>query len=827
MDDLSDDQLRALMGRAASSGYSEQEIYTLAEQRGYSAVEIIKLRERVRALKSQETVASAPAEVMQDPPQGTRRRPKDSVRIAPLQYFGYDFFNANNTELSFEPNLYVPPTDDYVLGPRDKFAVYLYGASEKNQGVEVNASGFVVLDNIGPIFVSGLTFGEARDRIKMRLGKYYEDLLSRNPQTFLEISMSQVRTINVNLVGEVRTPGTYSVNGFTTVFNALYAGGGPTKNGTLRAIKVIRNGEPVATVDYYDFLMSGNTKSNITLKDDDIILVGSHLGRVRVFGEVNRPAIYEIEEGESVEDILSYAGGFTSEAYRDRIGLTRKNGVDKSVADVFASQYQVFRLDDGDELFVGKILDRYTNRVSIKGAVYRPGQYALEEGLTLSKLLNRADGLTGDAFTGRALITRTKPDLSTETISVALDELLSSGLGDIPLQREDVIQVLSTYDLQEELFVQISGEVNRPGSYRYSANMNVTDLLFLAQGFKESAATGNVEVSSRPDNQNRGNLAEIRILSVSKDLELVSEDQDLMLKPFDHVFVRRNPDYFEEKTIQITGEVQFPGKYALVSEEERISDIIGRAGGLLGSAYVPGANIIRETEYFRVENDVLKRQEYLLATLQSMDSTNLTEADIKFIEEVFQELDNAGLQPIEENEGLASAAKRARLIELAQRNPFLGGLDLKRSESIALDLASILNSPKGAEDFFLESGDIINIPRELKTIRLRGKVLYPNAVRYEPRRSLKHFIDKAGGFDTRAKKSKTYVVYANGDVSRTSSFLFFRSYPRPEPGSEVIIPAKPPKIPLKPGEVVAITGGLATIGLIVTQLIQVVNSDNN
>ena len=819
LDDLSDEQLQLLLGRASNLGYSEQDIYSLAEGQGYSAAEILQLRQRIEELG---VGGDAGLDLRKSTVEPVKGPLPDSLRVEQVPFFGYNLFNPNTRGgISFEPNLFIPATDDYVLGPADEISVSVYGASEKTELAEVNASGFLTLENVGPIFVSGLTLKEAKETISGRLSQYYSDLRSRSPRTFVDISIYRIRTISVSLVGEVRTPGTYSLNGLTTAFNALYIGGGPNVGGTLREIKVIRDGKTVAVVDYYDFLMHGKTDSNVRLRDDDIILVGSHLGRVSVGGEVKRPAVYEVKDGETVQDLLNYAGGFSSNAYRDRVSLRRMTATEKSVADVYASQFELFEVKDGDDISVGEILDRYANRVTIKGSVFRPGQYAIEEGLTLSKLLERAEGLKGDAFTERALVTRTKPDLSTEIISVALADLLNTGQGDIALQREDVVQILSIYDLEEETFVQVSGEVNRPGAYKYSTNMTVRDLIFMANGFRESAATGNVEISSRPENQSRNNLAEIQVLDIDESLTLSQQDQVVVLRPFDHVFVRRNPNFFEEKTVQITGQVKFPGKYAIVSDGERISNIIERAGGLLNSAYVPGANLIRETEYFRIENDALLRQEFLLATLESMDTLNLSEADEKFIEEAYEELEVMGRLPEEENVGLASTAKRERLLELAERNPLLGGLELKETESIALNLAQILRNPGSDEDFFLENGDIINIPKELKTIRLRGKVLYPNTVRFEDGRGLKYFIGKAGGFDTRAKKSKTYVVYANGDVSRTNSFLFMRSYPKPQPGSEVIVPSKPPKIPLKPGEIVGLTSGLATLGLIVTQIIQI------
>lgn len=798
-DQLSDDQIRLMLQRAYDAGYSEQDIYLFAQARGIPEDEILALQDRISKLNNQrkEEVTTpvpkndAPTEVTQlattvDPPA--------------VKHFGYDLFQRNNGPVSFESNLQIPTPDDYVVGSKDELLINIYGQSERNFQETVNSGGYLLLRNVGPVFVSGLTLEQAQRKIKSSLAVVYADLISADPSTFLQVSISKVRSISINMVGELQTPGTYTLNGLSTVFNAIYAAGGPSLNGTLREIRVFRNNKLLTTLDYYDFLLNGQTKSNMRLRNDDMILVGTHLNRVSIKGEVKRPGIYEMKDEETFQDLLRYAGGFTAQSYQDRISVTRNTGKEKLVSDIFDSQFELFEVKAGDSFKVGAILNRYQNRVVISGAVFRPGSYAITEGLTVKELVNRAEGLTGDAFMGRAILTRTREDLNTEVISLDLRKILNGEAEDISLSREDQIDILSLHDLEENQLVQISGEVNLPGVFEYSDGMTLNDLVLLANGLQESASAGTIEVARRPANQSRDKLMEITMVAIDPDLNI--DNSEFSLQSYDHIIVRRNPDYFREQTVQVYGEIKYPGEYVLTSEGERISDLLRRAGGSETTAYLAGATLLRKTEFFNnTSTDPSANQ-----------TAKASQGDL------FDQF--LGDSEADENLDVTTRAKQQRLEEIARNNPFLENIEIRETESIALDMQAILAEPGGTEDLVLEEGDIINIPKELETIRLRGRVLYPNTVRFEENKGLRYFISKAGGFGPRANKRRTYVVYANGEVSSTRGFFFFKSYPKPEPGAEIIIPAKSLKIPIKPAEFIGITSGLATIALLITQIVR-------
>ena len=820
VDDLSDAQIQSLLTKAKSMGYGESDIYVLAQSQGVSASELVKLKARIEEInrsedKKEDNQNKNKALVNKSQPKRTSKKIVGSIP------FGYDLFNPDTQNLSFETNLNIPTPQDYVIGPRDEIIINIYGASEKNYQEPVNVRGYLLLPNIGPVFLSGLTVAQAAEKVRGRLSAVYTDLGSSDPKTFMQLSIAAVRNLKVNIVGEVKMPGTYTVNGLATVFNAIYLSGGPTTNGTLREIKVYRKNKLITSIDYYDFLVKGITETNIRLQSDDIIMVGPTINRVTISGQVKRPGIFEMREGETFKDLLAYAGGFTEEAYREKIRVYRNNDKERLVSDIFIGQHNIFEVKAGDSYDVDKILDRYANRVVIKGAVYRPGNYALTDNMTVRDLIKRADGLMGDAFMDRAIIVRSKSDFSTETINISLKDLMTYGKGDEVLKREDVLQILSIYDVKEETYVKISGEVNKGGVFPYSENLTVQDLIFMAGGFTLAAEPSSIEISRQPKIQSADSMAQVMLVSLDEGLKVMDNNGgEVVLSPYDHVFVRRNPNYYPESTVELVGQMQFPGKYTLLSKGDRISDLIKRAGGLRPDAYIKGATLLRKTEFFHSENTLEARKEDLGGILETLDSTFVSEADEKLVSEIYEELNNNYLFPDNDEVNLATSAKRERLNEIARINPYLQGLDIKRSESIAVNLEKILKYSGSKEDLILEDGDIISIPKELKTIRMRGKVLYPNTVRYESGKSLKHYIDKAGGFDGRAQKSRTYVVYANGEVSRTKQFLWFRTYPKPEPGSEVIVPVKPLKIPLKPGEIVGLTSGLATLAVLVTQLIQ-------
>jgi protein involved in polysaccharide export with SLBB domain len=822
VDELSDDQLQELLRRANEAGLGTMEFLQLAEMRGMPALEVEKLRKRLQDLDMMGSASSRQANV-------SRRNPRQQVDLSEItkglyqpqsdlddsessRIFGSSLFYQKNRRLSFEPSLNQATPSSYILGPGDMLYVDIYGQSEQYYEATVNPDGFVLLDNIGPVSVSGKSIREATGIIKNRLARFYPGMLGANPNTFLQVTLGNVRTIKVHILGEVRLPGTFTLSAFSTVFNALYAAGGPNENGSMRQIKVMRDSKPVAEIDIYDLLINGTANLDLQLQDQDVVLVSPYLARVEIEGEVKRPMIFEIKEGDTVEELLNYAGGFTDLAFRDRLAISRISDNQRSVSDVYENQFGMFILKGGDELTVGKVLDRYSNRVQIKGAVYREGTFALSEGLTLSKLIENAEGLRGDAYLKQASILRTKSDLSTQMIQVNLEQILNGTAPDLPLQREDVVRISSIYDIQNERYVQVLGEVMRPGVYPYSESMTVEDLLIQAGGFQESANPSDIEIARRLEDSDLGTLSDIIPIQVNADLSQSANPE--ILQPFDQVIVRRKAAFTMQKLVAVEGQVNSPGIFAIESSVERISDLVNRAGGLNQFAYAKGATLIRRTEFFNTESEQIRRQRNLESLrLQLLKDPNNSEAQEELLQRLFENLN------MEENpvDTLIANSKKESLDQIAAETPGFA-VKIKETEAVAIDLEAILANPGSESDLLLEEGDILSVPKLLQTVRMRGDVVYPTTLRHEKGRGLKHYINGAGGFERRANRKQTYVVYANGAVKRTKGFLGIRNYPPVEPGAEVIVPTKGPKIPLRLGDVVGITTGLATLALVLSQI---------
>ena len=820
VDDLSDDQIRLMMQRAKSMGYSDQNIIQYARSQGLSAIEMSKLSRRINKIRSGDNKRKSSISDFQEEKkreiltdyltQLAFEEEQKEIELEDLpinQNFGYSVFNDETRKLSFETNLNFPPPPNYVLGIGDEIVIDIFGASEWNYTESIQPNGKLFLSNVGPIYLNGLTLKEAQTKIKNRLSSVYVELSGTTPSTFLQVSIGMVRNISVNIVGEVNVPGTYTINALTTVFNALYAAGGPTLMGTLRDIKVFRQSEQIATVDIYEFLLKGNSNSNVHLQHNDVIIIGPYKSRIELQGAVKRPGFYETLENETFSDLLTYAGGFVSNAYEERISITRSNNASKKVLDIYKNQFKEFNLKDGDVFSVGEIQNRFENRILIKGAVFRPGPYALKDDITVKKLIDLADGLTGDAFTGRALLTRMHPDYSIETLSLNLEKILSGEMEDVKLQKEDVLQINSIYDFEEEKFVRITGEINNPGVYRFSDNFSLKDLIFQAKGLKKAAKGGTAFISRRPPQQSAYAQIETEQLAITDNLKVSSNEY--LLRPFDHVTIRKNPSYFEEKSIQILGQVNLPGTYPIESADERISDVIGKANGLNEFAYPAGATLIRKSEFNRNSNDQQEKKSNLLNFLNNMDTTLYSESDLVVINKINEELGYDQNKNSPKNENLSALAQKNRIKEISNNNTG-ADINLKEAESIALDLTNILSKPGSIDDLILEDGDIINIPKKLSTVSVMGKVLYPNTIGFESSKGLKYYINEAGGFNNRAKRKHTYVVYANGNAAKTNSFLGIKFYPKIAPGTEIIVPEKPIKVGVNTGDIIAISTSLIT-----------------
>lgn len=830
VDDLTDQQIQQLVFRAQEAGLSENELIQMAQVRGVPQEEINKLRERLEGmnLNIPQTYGTGTVPSKRKPRQQTDLNAITQGVLNPQQaietddevspYFGLNLFYSKDRRLTFEPNLNMATPKNYILGPGDLVYIDIYGQSEKYYESYVTAEGNLLLENIGPINVSGLNVEEVTEVLKSRLSRFYSGLNVTNPNTFLQVSLGNLRTIKVHLVGEVRLPGTFSLSAFSTVFNAMYAAGGPNENGTMRNIKLVRNNQEIAVIDVYDFLLNGKANLNLQLQDQDVLLVPPFSGRVTLRGEVKRPAIFEIKEGESFRDVLDYAGGFTDEAFRDRVSVTRITSRERAVSDVFNDQFGMFLVKGGDTYEIGRVLNRYTNRIQIKGAVFREGNYSLEEGLTLQRLITKAEGLKGDAYLKRATILRTKEDLSNELIQVDLGEIIKGNQQDILLQAEDIVRVASIYDLSEDFYVKIAGEVRNPGTYPYSEDMTVEDLIISAGGLKESASLTEIEIARRYLGNNARDYAEIIPVSISPDLALGLSVTPL--KPFDNISVRRKPNFALEKMVQVEGQVNAPGEFSIAHAEERVSDVIKRAGGLTDFAYIKGATLIRRTEFYQAESEMQRKEKNLRDLLENLnlDEMDPTESQALFLDRLAKSISNKESSKASEAGEMVIDARSEILKEISENRLGIGPVKIRETEAIAIDMNAVLSNPGSRFDLILEEGDIITIPRQLQTVRLRGDVIYPTTVRYEELRGMKYYINRAGGFENRARRKRTYVIYANGEVARTKQLLGIRVYPNIEPGAEVIVPSKGPKIPLRPGDLLGLSTGLATLVLIISQI---------
>lgn len=815
---LSDQQIESYLKQAKAMGYSEQDLLSLAKSQGISSSDLSLLNERISSIKTMRI-----GQAQGSPIESTRMRALyfDSLAVVgnlSTDIYGLDIFRKGSF-LSFQTSQNIPTPEDYVLGFGDEVFIDIYGASESYYQTEINPDGTILLENIGPITLSGLTVNQAKARVKSRLGTLYEGLKGDSPNTFLNLALGQVRSVNVNVVGQVTIPGTYNLSALNTVFNALYAAGGVNENGTLREIKHFRNGKLISQVDVYAFLQKGYSEGDNRLESGDVILVQPYTNRVSLAGAVKISGRFELKENETLADLLNYSGGFSEQAYTQSVKLSRIQNGERLVADINADQFEIFTVKAGDEYVVSEVLNRYSNRVVVQGAVFRPGNYSIGQGLSLKSLIEKTEGLRPDAFMSRGIIKRTKEDFSTETISFNLQNIIN-GSEHISLQREDVITIFSKNELKEEAFVEVLGEVNEPGVLDFSEGTSLNDILLLSGGISSSASGGNIEVSRRilSNSQDGFSLSETFVFNINLDGQ-IEENGDFELSPYDQVVVRRNPNYKRQQIVTVEGQVNSPGQYALKNQGERISDLLNRSGGINQFAFVEGATLIRKTEFYEEPTDIERQIDDLIRLQEKFDRSPelLTEAELSMIsriEDDIQELEKRN----ENNQSLSNYAKRERIKEVIERNALTSNIQLKQAEAIGIDLQSIIDSPGSVSDLLLEEGDVLIIPKRSETVRLRGKLLYPTTSRFVEGKSLKYYVNSAGGFDYRAKKKGTYVVYANGEVARTKSFLFMKFYPKPEPGAEIIVPTKPLKIPVRLQDVIGITSGLATLALVLSQI---------
>ena len=788
VDELTDDQIRSFLKQVESSGMSQDQLEQVAGARGMKPEEIQKLKVRVAKLQDKSNTNNKNTKnpnADRNVDYGTDSEPVDTTllkqqaigdaleKLKPKIY-GQDLFK--NSKISFEPNLRLATPLNYIIGTGDQLLIDIYGYSEVSYQLNVSPEGTINIPYAGVTQIGGLTIEAATSRIKSKLSPIYSGLNTGN--TKLSVTLGNIRSIKVILTGEVMKPGTYTLPSLATLFNALYSSGGPTENGSFRNIEVIRNGRKIASLDVYDFLLKGELKNNIRLQDQDIIRIPVYQTRVEIEGEIKRPAIFEMKDNEDLNILLNFAGGFTERAYQARIKVLKNTPTERKINDITKDQFSIYTPESGDKYFVNEILDRFENRVILNGAVFRPGAFELEAGLTLKKLILRAEGLKEDAFRNRAFITRLLPDNQTELISFDLQKVMDGTAEDIVLKREDVISISSIFDLKEEFKVSINGEIRRPGLFRYYENMSLEELIILAGGLNVAGSSQRIEIARRVINDNqtailvKAKTAEIFQIDVDKVLSV--SDAKFVLQPFDIITIRTIAGYETQKQIRIDGEVLYPGYYTIVRKNERISDIIKRAGGLTELAYTDGASLKRSGTFdsqLEKEKEEQKLQQFIKIQREAKDSKDTI---------------NSTLQNI------------------ASRNNFVG-----------INMSEILDKPGNKKDLFLEDGDIINIPKELQTVKVSGEVLSPNTVVYIKTKGYKQYILNAGGFGQNALKGRSYIIYANGAVRSTKKFLLFNNYPIVKTGSEIFIPKKEEKRKLTAIELVGITTGLASFGAIV------------
>lgn len=781
VDNLSDTQLQTAWARAQAQGYSIDQFVAMARARGMQEVQAMKLRQRLMQLGSAtKSTAKATAEtdkLRKPADEGdifgySGNEPKENIPPQKNnEIFGMDFFK--NPKISFTPNLNMATPENYQVGPGDELLVEVWGATEGNFKQKVDAEGNIFLNGVGRIHVAGLSFSEVKAKINSFLKRIYSGISAPDgsyAKIYTGVTITQVRTVKVNIIGEVMVPGTYSLSSLSTVLNALYACGGPSESGSFREINLVRGGKKIANFDIYDFLINGSEKGNLGLQDQDVIIVPPYKNRVWVEGQVKRRGFYEMLNSETLANLVSFFGGFTSDAFTNTLVLERIKEAKREVKEINFSEISKLKMQNGDRLKVHAITNEYQNRLSIGGAVYQPGVYEYKEGMTALDLLNRANGVKKDASLNRGLIFRTENRVDYQTLSFSVKDLIENK-HNITLKDNDSLYIFYKDSLQFKRFVKVEGAVNKPRELSYMENMTVEDAISLAGGLSNGADPSVIEVFRETNDGNFEKLSQA--FKVSSNNELKSEGEAMVLQPNDVVSVRYIKGFTPLQTVSIIGEVLYPGVYSIQSKNERISDLLERVGGFTPFAYKEGATLVRK----KTEEGEIQQEDFL-DELISQESTST-----------------------ESSKSLKKVAK-------------------KTSEyRIGIDVSKILKHKHSKYDLLLNEGDMLLIPSEKQTVEIRGEVLAPSMVRFQKGQSLREYIDQAGGFSNRAKKRSIYVLYANGSIKSTRTSLFFKNYPELAPGAIIIVPSKPEKKEMSTGETIGIISAITTMGVLIYNVI--------
>ena len=752
--DITDVQLLEYINKAKSSGLSEDQVLSELQKRKMPASEIEILKGRIAALVSPDKASQSSSAIHESRNSVSVQKPDHSAK--PTTIFGSELFS--NPSLSFEPDLRLPTPKNYVLGPDDKLLLDVYGINISQQNLTVGAEGTVYVKYAGPVQVNGLTIEEASKVINTILSKFYPAIASG--QTKVVLSLTNIRAIKIMVLGAVKKPGTYNISSLATLFNALYVSGGPSENGSFRNIELVRNSKVILKADLYDFLLNSNQKANVRLMDNDVIKIPYAKIQVDIAGEVNREGTFEIQPNETLENLIQFAGGYKSNAFKARISGLRNTDFDRQVLDIVKDSIKSFTPKNGDSYAVGSIINKFQNRLVVEGAVFKPGNYALTNGITVEELLKKAEGLREDAYTGRAIIVRTKEDLTKEIININLNT--DSGKNFL-LQKEDMLQVSSIFDIKDKFAVTINGAVRSPGSYTFEDSLSLKTLILKAGGFAYNALGTDIEIARRTRNLDINNPQSsiVEIIRINDDKDLSNPASDIQLKPFDIITIKEDPYYKVQINVAISGQVLSPGSYTLMSRSEKISDLIKRSGGTLYTANIDGARLLRKNTVSNNELALIDK----IAESSAHDSSGVT---------------------------------------TSSQN--------KTYKEIAIDLRKIINTPGSKEDIFLEEGDIIEIPLINNMVSIAGEVFYPITISYDEKKSVRDYLADAGGVAKSGMKGKVFVVYPNGQAAKTKKVLgIFRQYPTVTAGSKIFVPKEPEKKPTDYAKAGIIITGLSAL----------------
>lgn len=764
---MSDDQVISYVKSETDKGTSQQSIAAELLKRGVTQGQV----ERIKDQQNQQRQVVSPGVVNDDSKLRTDVLDETMANQPTVEnkqrIFGKDIFNKKN--LSFTPNVNIPTPEDYKLGPGDEVVIDIWGASQASVRQTISPEGSIRVDRLGPVYLNGMTIKEANDYVQQKFSGLYSGIGDYEGASQIKLTLGQIRTIQINIMGEVSVPGTYSMSSLSSVFHALYNAGGINEIGSLRLIQLYRKGKLIKTIDIYKYLLDGDSSGDIRLNDGDIIIVPPYISLVEITGKVKRPMYYEMTSQETLADLIKYSGGFVGDAYRDEAGLVRKTGGYDKVFTLASDNFKNFILDDGDQVTIHAGLNLYENRVEVQGAVYRSGYYEIGKDIkTVKDLIEKAGGLKDDAFLSRAILTREKADLTIENLSINLSSLLKGTVSDIVLRKNDVLFVATNAVVMDLGNFAIYGNVANPGSYKYADNTTIEDLIIRAGGLLGSASTAKVDVARRivdpMSTESQSVIAETFTFSI-KDGLIVDGVSNFALMPYDQVYVRRSPGYIEQRNIVLQGEVLFPGTYALKEKTERISDIIARAGNLTPHAYSQGAKLVREKSQREIEN-----QRKSLKMLSESGGKDSISSDLMEIDKYY---------------------------------------------TIGIELDKAIANPRSEYDLVLQPGDMLQIPEYDNTVKINGSVMYPNTVLYKKGEKVSYYIDQAGGYNDVAQKKRAYIVYMNGTVAKVKG----SSKDAIQPGCEIVVPTKEQKQKMTLAETISIGTSITSMASVVALLI--------